>query len=134
MENDDESEHARRGIVSGRPVKRVKQERAQALRMYMTAEEALLWERLRARRLDDLHWRRQQVIAGFIVDFYCHATGVVVELDGAFHLDQSDYDRARDEILARSGLLVLRFANSDLHTHLPDVIACIRDACHTRHP
>ena len=77
MDNDDESERerARHGIVAGRPVKRVKQERARALRMNMTAEEALLWERLRARRLDGLHWRRQQVIAGFIVDFYCHATG-----------------------------------------------------------
>ena len=136
MDNDDESERerARHGIVAGRPVKRVEQERARALRMNMTAEEALLWERLRARRLDGLHWRRQQVIAGFIVDFYCHATGVAVELDGAFHLGQAEYDHDRDDVLARSGLLVLRFTNDDIHAHLPDVIARIRDACQHRYP
>ena len=84
-------------------------------------EETRLWQRLRAHQLDGLRWRRQQVIAGFIADFYCHAAGVVIELDGAIHHQQTDYDRARDEVFARSGLLVLRFTNTAVTANLDDV-------------
>ncbi len=124
--------HARDGMISGRPVKRVKQERARAFRRYMTPEEARLWQHLRANQLDGLRWRRQQVIAGFIADFYCHAAGVVIELDGAIHQQQADYDRARDEVFARSGLLVLRFTNAAVTANLDDVLTHIRAACQRR--
>ena len=88
------------GIVRGLPVKRVKQERARALRQTMTPAEKRLWQQLRAHRFDGMHWRRQQVIAGFIVDFYCAAAHLVVELDGPIHAAQVDYDMARDQVLA----------------------------------
>ena len=129
---DDDDAHARDGIVIGRPVKRVKQERARALRRYMTPEEAVLWQCLRANQMDGLRWRRQQVIGGFIVAFYCHAAGVAVELDGGVHVHQADYDRARDEVLARSGLRILRFANAEVNDHLGAVLARIRAACQER--
>jgi very-short-patch-repair endonuclease len=98
----------------------------------MTPEETRLWQQLRANQMDGLRWRRQQVIAGFIADFYCHATGVVVELDGGIHLYQVEYDRARDELLASSGLLVLRFSNDEVNATLERVISHIRDACQRR--
>ncbi len=129
---DSESAHARSGIIVGRSVQRVKQERARSLRRSMTPEETLLWQHLRAHRLDGLHWRRQQVIDGFIADFYCHAAGVVIELDGAIHQRQVEYDRARDDVFAQSNLLVLRFANSDIRDQLDTVLARIRAACQRR--
>ncbi len=98
----------------------------------MTPEEAQLWQHLRADQMDGLHWRRQQVLTGFIADFYCHAAGLVVELDGGIHLHQADYDRARDEALARSGLLVLRFPNDEIRTQLDQVLAHIRTVCQQR--
>jgi very-short-patch-repair endonuclease len=58
----------------------------------MTAEERLLWEALRRNTIDGLHFRRQQVIAGFIVDFYCHSAALAIEVDGAFHRETVDYD------------------------------------------
>jgi very-short-patch-repair endonuclease len=132
-ENDDTVDtadaHARDGMIAGRQVRRVKQERARAFRRYMTPEEARLWQHLRANQMDGLRWRRQQVIGGFIADFYCHAAGVVVEIDGDIHLHQADYDRARDEVLARSGLRVLRFSNDDVITRLDQVLARIRSTC-----
>ena len=130
MEDDDGADrHARDGMISGRPVKRVKQERARLFRQSMTPGEARLWQHLCANQLDGLRWRRQQVIAGFIADFYCHAAGVVIELDGAIHQHQADYDRARDEVFARSGLLILRFTNTEVTANLGDVLAHIRTAC-----
>ena len=49
---------------------------ARQMRRQPTPAEAKLWQHLRAGRLSGLHFRRQQVIDGFIVDFYCHAVGL----------------------------------------------------------
>ncbi len=80
---------SKRNIVIGQGVQLAKVERARQLRREPTREEALLWERLRRNQLDGLHFRRQQIIDGFIVDFYCHAAGLVVEVDGPIHTRQT---------------------------------------------
>jgi very-short-patch-repair endonuclease len=49
--------------------------------------------------LGGLHFRRQQVIAGFIADFYWHAAKLAVEVDGNSHEGRSDYDEERDTLL-----------------------------------
>jgi very-short-patch-repair endonuclease len=116
------------GIVRGLPVKRVKQERARALRQTMTPAEKRLWQQLRAHRFDGMHWRRQQVIAGFIVDFYCAAAHLVVELDGPIHAAQADYDAARDQVLAAHNVRILRFTNREVNDELDRVLMSIRDA------
>jgi len=85
----------RKGIIFGRHGD-VKQETARRMRRRMTAAEALLWERLRASRLEGLHFRRQQVIDGLIADFYCHAAGLVVERDGRIHELQREHDEDRE--------------------------------------
>ncbi|MHB8778456.1 MAG: endonuclease domain-containing protein [Anaerolineales bacterium] len=73
----------------------------------MTPAEKILWQELRANKLG-VHFRRQQVITGFIVDFYCHKAGLVIELDGVF------YEELKKEILSLwvddSGLERLKFA------------------------
>jgi very-short-patch-repair endonuclease len=115
-----------RFIVRGQRVSAAKVNRARELRQTMTAAEAMLWERLRANRLAGFHIRRQQVIDGFIVDFYCHAAQLVIELDGPVHKDQREYDAARDEVLARRGLQVVRFSNEAIERNLDDVIEKIK--------
>ena len=69
----------------------------------MTKEEALLWQQLRANRLLGIYFRRQQVIEGFIVDFYCHSAGWVLEIDGEIHDHHKEYDEERDHILSSKG-------------------------------
>jgi very-short-patch-repair endonuclease len=56
--------------------------RALELRGRMTPEERVIWQELRGSRLG-AHFRRQQVLAPYIVDFYCHSAGLVVEIDGS---------------------------------------------------
>jgi very-short-patch-repair endonuclease len=70
-------------------------ERARSLRANQTESERRLWGELRGRRLGGWKWRRQAPIGPFIVDFYCPAARLVVELDGSQHLDQTDYDERR---------------------------------------
>src|SRR5690242_4804027 len=94
------------GLARGTRVTAQKASLARQLRREMTRDETILWVRLRGRRLARLDFRRQHVIEGFVVDFYCHAAGVVVEVDGPVHEQQPDYDAERDAILTAHDLLV----------------------------
>ena len=118
-------------IVGGQKVTDVKADRARELRRQMTAEEKLLWTYLRAHRNSGLHFRRQQVIAGFIVDFYCHKASLVVEVDGPIHERNPEYDHERDEILISRGLRILRLTNEQVQQDLCAVLAEIDAACVT---
>ena len=100
-----------------------KQEQARRMRQRMTPAEAVLWEHLRGSQVSGLHFRRQQVIAGFIADFYCHAARLVIECDGSAHAGREDYDADRDRILAAHGLHVLRVTNERIRADLPAVLA-----------
>lgn len=112
----------KRYIVQGQKVDPIKLEAAKNLRRAMTEAEALLWQALRRNQCGGLHFRRQQVIDGFVVDFYCHAAGLVLELDGAIHARHRASDAARDAALITRGLRVLRIRNQDLVRDLPAVL------------
>ncbi len=118
-----------RNLISGQKVTPEKGQRAKELRREMTREETVLWEHLRANRLAGLHFRRQQVIDGFIVDFYCHAAGLVVEIDGEIHQQQIPYDTERDAIVAARGLRILRIRNHEIWEDLAGVLGRIARAC-----
>ena len=60
-----------KNIVTGQRVTKEKLQRAKELRREMTPAEKILWQEVRAKKLG-VRFRRQQVIQGFIVDFYCH--------------------------------------------------------------
>ena len=116
---------SRPGIVSGQKVTRVKSRRAREVRQRMTPEERTLWRHVRAHGLAGLHFRRQQAIDGYIVDFYCGPAALVVELDGEVHRAHATSDAARDRALARRGLRVLRIPNDDVRHDLAGVLARI---------
>jgi very-short-patch-repair endonuclease len=119
-----------RNIVIGQKIDPAKAQRAKMLRRRMTKAERMLWHHLRANRLGGFQFRRQQVIDGFIVDFDCHAGGLVIEVDGTIHKEQVEYDVQRDCVLAARGLDVLRVKNheiqNDLGAVLDRILAVIR--------
>jgi very-short-patch-repair endonuclease len=116
-------------IITGQSINPTKLERAKHLRKNMTPAEKLLWQHLRANRLDGLHFRRQQVISGFIVDFYCHPARLIVEVDGEIHQQQQEYDRERDCFLISQGIQILRVTNEQVIQNLQDVLERIVEAC-----
>jgi very-short-patch-repair endonuclease len=91
-----------------------KLELARKMRQLPTETEARAWELLRDRRCLGLKFRRQQVIRGFIVDFYCAERRLAIELDGEVHASQQEYDQARDAALNAVGVSVVRIANHQL--------------------
>ena len=98
----------------------------------MTPAESLLWSRLRRSALNGFHFRRQQVIRGFIADFYCHEAALIVELDGDVHSARVDYDDERDRILSANGFLTLRFKNQQTSVEIGEVLQNIASACAER--
>ncbi len=117
-------------IITGQKIDRAKLQKAKAMRRNMTPAEKRLWSALRANRLDGFHFRRQQIIDGFVVDFYCHAASLVVEVDGPVHDEQIEYDAERDRVLAARELQTLRFSNEEVMQNLEGVLTRIRAACH----
>jgi very-short-patch-repair endonuclease len=97
---------------------------ARELRRSQTPAEALLWERLRNRKLAGLKFKRQHRIGRFIVDFYCRELRLVVELEGGIHdrTDQRTYDEMRFEELKARGLRVLRIRNEEVLNDVEGVL------------
>ena len=116
-------------VVVGQPVDAMKVARSKELRWEMTPAEATLWEHLRARRLGNIRFRRQQILQGFIADFYCHEAGLVVEVDGAVHDEQRGYDADRDALLRQVGFEVVRFGNDEVFSALSGVLVRIEETC-----
>jgi very-short-patch-repair endonuclease len=114
-----------KNIIPGQKVTKEKLQRAKELRRDMTPAEHTLWQELRANKLG-IHFRRQQIIAGFIVDFYCHKANLVIEVDGDIHDLQQDDDARREQVLTDMGLRVVRFWNEEIFQDLPAVVDRIR--------
>lgn len=95
----------------------------------MTQAESILWQNLRGNRLGGWHFRRQQILYGFIVDFYCHAASLVVEVDGEIHESQRRADKERDAALAERGFTILRFSNHEVESALASVLNKISSVC-----
>jgi very-short-patch-repair endonuclease len=105
-----------------------KDEVAKQFRREMTHVEKILWNQLRRNQLGGLHFRRQQVIDGYIADFYCHAEGLVVEVDGAVHKTQVAEEKERERAIGLRGLRVIRFTNDRVLHDLPNCLTEIQVA------
>ena len=105
-----------------RGVSSVVQQTAKRLREEMTPAETRLWEELSARKLNGLRFRAQHPIGQFILDFYCPACKLVIELDGVSHTGEMEQDAARTAQLAAYGYRVLRFQNDEVMTDLAVVL------------
>ncbi len=119
-----------REIVVGQFVSEAKRFLSKQLRCKMTPAERILWEYLRANRLQETHFRRQQVIEGFIADFYCHSASLAIEVDGATHELQHDLERS--SVFEGRGIHTLRFTNEEIYTDIERVLEVIRYTLHER--
>ena len=103
-------------------------QQARQMRSEPTPAEALLWKSLREKQLGGLKFRRQHVIHAYIVDFYCPAANLVIEIDGSVHDGQEDYDKARTLDLSDRGYQVIRFRNEDIFADMERVLGIIYES------
>ena len=104
---------------------------AKSMRHTATDAENLMWQIFRAKRFMNLKFRRQHVIKLYIVDFYCHEIGLVIELDGSQHGtdDAVEYDAERTLFLEGLGLTVVRYWNHDVLSRTDVVLEDLWNVC-----
>jgi len=89
----------------------------------------LLWGRLKQSRLNGYKFRRQHSVGYYILDFYCPAARLAIELDGDSHLTDEaiEYDNERTAFLNSLNIRVLRFLNTDIYSNLEAVCTKIAE-------
>lgn len=94
------------------------------LRLESTLAEELLWQKIRNRKFLMLKFKRQHSIGNYVVDFYCANPRIIIELDGAVHLEkeQKEKDKHHDENLTEMNYLVFRFSNEDVLNNIKNVL------------
>ena len=97
-------------------------DRARELRRAQTDAEALLWWRLRDRRLGGCKFRRQHAIGPFVADFVCPDRKLIMELDGRQHAERVTYDDALTAWLRARGYVVRRYWNDDVLVNVDSVL------------
>lgn len=103
---------------------------ARTMRKDQTHHERLLWEQLRCKRLGGLIFRRQAVLRGYIVDFFCPSRSLAIEVDGPTH--DAHKDAIRDRNIKKLSIDVLRFSNWAVRNQLPQVLDRIAHKCEVK--
>jgi very-short-patch-repair endonuclease len=90
----------------------------------MTDAEKRLWLRLRLNQIRGHRFYRQKIIGNYIVDFFCPAARLVIEIDGSQHLSEQaiEADSDRDRFIGKLGYKVLRFYDTDILTNIEGVV------------
>ena len=100
---------------------------ARTLRTNATEAEQKLWSHLRKGQLYGFQFRRQHSVGPFFADFICLEASLIIEVDGAQHLDWKEQDQSRSEFLRESGYHVLRFWNSEVIGDVDSVVERIAE-------
>lgn len=90
----------------------------------MTPAENKLWICIRSKQLQNIKFRRQHGIGPYIVDFYCPAKRLVVEVDGDVYAKEKQItkDQERENYLKELGLQIVRYTNNDILTNIDGVV------------
>jgi LAO/AO transport system ATPase len=95
-------------------------------RRNQTEAEDILWQLLRNKQTG-YKIRRQHAIDGYIADFVCLSKGLVIEVDGGYHLSTKEEDKVRTAVLNNEGFEVIRFTNDEAISNAQRVIHIIKE-------
>jgi very-short-patch-repair endonuclease len=100
---------------------------AKSLRRQMSLPEVLLWRAIKGRKLNGLQFRKQHPIGPYVLDFYCDAARLAVEVDGGSHDfgDRPERDERRDAWMLERGVRTLRLSASLILADVDDAARTI---------
>ena len=101
--------------------------RARELRQNNILAEVVFWNHVKSKQIFGLDFDRQRVIGNYIVDFYIKRIGVVIEIDGASHIDKVEYDTIRDEYLMSHGIDILHYRDTDVLKNMNGVLVHLKN-------
>jgi very-short-patch-repair endonuclease len=122
------------GLVRLQRVTKEKLIDARLLRQNLTPAEAVLWKELRNRNLGNLKFRRQQIVEGFITDFYCEKAKLAIEIDGRIPMEEEimEADEHREKVFQARGIQTYRIKNEDVLKKLDATLEEIKAVCFSR--
>ena len=97
------------------------------LRKNMTLSEVLLWLELKGKKMMGYDFHRQKPTGDYIVDFYCPALELIIEIDGDSHIDKYKEDLVRQKKMESWGLTVIRFDDLDVKNNLEGVLKSVKE-------
>ena len=102
-------------------------EKRRVLRNNVPLAESVLWARLRREQIMGLRFRRQVSVGAFVLDFYCPALKLAIEIDGSSHDggDAQEYDINRQPWIEQYGVRFLRFKNEEVQHNIEYVVQSI---------
>jgi len=112
----------------------LRRDRARELRRAQTDAEKKLWSRLKGGQLEGIKFRRQFPIGPFFADFCAPRVFLIIELDGAQHMDMLNRDTRRTKYLESHGYRVVRFWDNDAFAHTDEVVEQISNLLKDPHP
>jgi len=95
------------------------------LRTTPTDAERFLWQRIRDKQILNQRFLRQYGVKNYVLDFYCPAIRLAIELDGGQHAENKIADDARTKVLNFQNIIVLRFWNNDVFQNTDGVLQSI---------
>jgi very-short-patch-repair endonuclease len=105
----------------------IKKQFARNLRKESTSEEDKIWNVLRNRKFRNCKFRRQHVIDGFVVDFYCKRLYLAIEIDGKIHERQEEYDKLRQRLIEEKGIKFIRITNEEVNKDIEILLKRIEE-------
>ena len=93
----------------------------------MTKAEAIIWQKLRCKQLENCKFRNQYSVDRFVLDFYSPELKLAIEIDGESHFLEgaAQYDQERQIFIESTGIKFLRFTNTDVYENLNGVLETI---------
>ena len=110
--------------------KTTEKEKRRLLRKNSSKAEILIWERLKGKQVLGYKFRRQYSVGAYVIDFYCPALKLAVEIDGDSHFQEEaeDNDKQRQAFIESFGVRFLRFTNEEVFTNSRGMLEVIRQA------
>ncbi len=102
-------------------------EKRRALRKTATLAERALWSHIREQKIEGARFRRQFSVGAFVLDFYCPALKLAIEVDGSSHDgdDAQERDTMRQQNIEALGIRFLRFTNQEVLAQTEGVVQAI---------
>lgn len=103
--------------------------KARQLRRQMSLPEVLLWQELRIQ--SEVKFRRQHPLGPYVLDFYCAAVKLCIEIDGIAHDmgGSAERDTSRDQWLHGQGVTVLRIPATEVLRSPVQVAEAVIGSC-----
>jgi very-short-patch-repair endonuclease len=107
---------------------------ARQFRKAPTDSEEMIWEALRNRRFMGFKFRRQYIIQGYILDFFCSDINLAIEIDGSIHKKQKNDDNRREEIISQSRIVFYRIPSELVEQNLQGILSDLASFIHVHWP